>query len=831
MRVFSALLALALAPVPAHAQGQLLGELHNLVPPFTDETDELAVEDLNGDGVPDLFVANADQDRVHLNTGAGRFLHAAGALPVDDSYSQSVALGDVDSDGDADALVGKAPAFGTSKLLFNDGSAVFTDSSASLPPHAGSAEKVFLEDVDADGYLDVVLLHSTNAGALGFGYGTGSFVPGAGVPQRPILDGAIGDVDGDSDLDILVGLGTPSTGVPNELYKLVGSGYVLSPTTPVNFVPSYGVELADVDLDGDLDGVIGNSGLSRIYANDGLGNFTEALGALPPVLLSLPPVSVGDVDLDGDVDALISTTLFLNDGSGTFGLSTNPDLVGSSKRENLLADVDGDGDLDAFVSGGAQTVYGSLTFLNLNDGSGSFAPVVEDVPSPPPSSFAAAVADVDGDGDIDAFGGGGFNAVNRLLVNDGTGFFADASDQLPVTGTFNTGDVLLEDLDGDGDADVLRGNGGFNQLFRNEGTGTFVNTSLDLPQHQDDTEGLDAGDVDGDGDVDLLVANDGQNRLYRQLGDATFQDTGALPFEAGDTYDGALFDADGDGDLDVLFGNFSHSFPPVSGQNRLLLGDGAGAFVDVTETSLPAMSNKTTSLAVGDADADGDLDVFVGNALQQNNLLANDGSGGFADATAQLPPAGDQTYAVAFIDPDGDGDLDALSGNTGEEDVRFLENDGAGFFALAQDAIPRARFVNDFAVGDLDGDGDQDVLLSSRDHIRVWRSLDRQVAWGDAPRLGKTYTLEVYGPPGEPWFLAWSLAPASIPLVPFGTLRLALGPLKVDSSGFLDANGFASRSFVGPTDPVWVGSSLYWQQISGFELTFSNLELTTFADL
>ena len=122
----------------------------------------------------------------------------------------------------------------------------------------------------------------------------------------------------------------------------------------------------------------------------------------------------------------------------------------------------------------------------------------------------------------------------------------------------------------------------------------------------------------------------------------------------------AMGDVDGDGDLDLLIG---HTW----GSDMLLINDGAGGFsVDTSFQQLVDTSLATTpsvwGVAMGDVDGDGDLDVLIGRELKANQLLINDGAGGFS-VDASFPGGVANTHAVAMGDVDGDGDLDLLIGN------------------------------------------------------------------------------------------------------------------------------------------------------------------------
>jgi len=327
------------------------------------------------------------------------------------------------------------------------------------------------------------------------------------------------------------------------------------------------------------------------------------------------------------------------------------------------------------------------------------------------------------------------------------------------------------------------------RLLLNGGAGVFALAPPGtLPADSDPTHAVAFGDLDGDGDLDMYLGNAGtpsagQDRVYRQgVGGFTDVTASSLPPLLDETYAVALGDVDGDGDLDVLVGNTAGAGNPAGGQDRLLRNGGTGAFTDATAGNVPSLIGNTFAVSLGDVDEDGDLDAFVANYWQQSRLYVNDGTGSFSDATTSaLPSLVDFDRAVALADLDGDGDLDAFAGVTGRE--------------------------------------------------RVYRNLARQLSWRGIPRVGKPVTLDISGPPVGAWLLAASDVTASLPLPPFGTLRLFPLTTFVVAGGALDPQGRTSVSFPVPASPALVGFSLYWQALVGPPFRFTNLEVTTVTGL
>ena len=221
-----------------------------------------------------------------------------------------------------------------------------------------------------------------------------------------------------------------------------------------------------------------------------------------------------------------------------------------------------------------------------------------------------------------------------------------------------------------------------------------------LPQTRHETfvltGGLAAVDVDRDGAVDLFVTGGvAPSRMLRNRGDGSFDDvTAAYGLDAlVQPTNGATFaDYDGDGDLDLFVGHV-HAARALT-----LMRNDAGVFVDVTEAAGLLLPEDTVfSTALGDIDADGDLDLFVTYWLHwsvmdprpSRHLWCNQGDGTFADCSAGSGITGwfemdtDHSFTATFSDLDEDGRPDLLVASDFGRSAYFRAN-GPGTFEFVR---------------------------------------------------------------------------------------------------------------------------------------------------
>ena len=315
---------------------------------------------------------------------------------------------------------------------------------------------VVLEDLDADGDLDLLTSRADGLPFVSLNDGAGSFTPGPALPPAPaddLLYFGVADLDGDGFVDLVGHRGHGG------LYVAMGDGA---------------------------------GGFGDVLLVEGAGGDERGTEA----------IVLGDVDLDGDVDALTITShfededpsaepleLFLNDGAGALALAGRVDAVTSQAA--TLTDRDRDGDPDLFVLTNAFEGAAASVLLD-HDGTGWTTDV-----APALNADVTLVAmgvdsgDLDGDGAFDycasdlgppvcLFSAGGGTYVDGAAA---AGLHPDAYpyDHPPLSGW----SMDFADVDADGHLDVLHASG------------------------WDDVEphyGMGVGDVDGDGSVEAVLA-------------------------------------------------------------------------------------------------------------------------------------------------------------------------------------------------------------------------------------------------------------------------------------------------------------------------------------
>jgi hypothetical protein len=310
-----------------------------------------------------------------------------------------------------------------------------------------------------------------------------------------------------------------------------------------------------------------------------------------------------------------------------------------------------------------------------------------------------------------------------------------------VSGGLNANAVTLGDVNGDGKLDLVVANGyadntetnGAVSVLLGVGDGTFQ-SAVNYGSGGIDAVSVTTGDVNGDGKLDLIVTNqcvdvncaNGSVAVLLGNGDGTFQP--AVSYSSGGVYSEAVVVADvnRDGVPDVLVANQCIDNSCASGEVSVLLGNGDGTFQPAV--SYGSGGKTTNSLAVGDANGDGNPDLMVVNSCASSNdctqgtvaVLLGNGDGTFQPAVS-YGSGGEAADSVVIADVNSDGKLDlmvanqcASSSNCTSGTVAVLIGNGDGTFQPASGYGSGGPTAYSVAVGDINGDGKTDLIVANQ---------------------------------------------------------------------------------------------------------------------
>jgi len=308
--------------------------------------DGIVSGDFNGDGIPDLAVANlvGQSVTILLGDGKGGFASFGSGISIAGD-PMSIAAGDFNSDGNLDLAVVNATE-DTVGIYLGDGKGNFTLASSAWP--GAFPRQIIAADVNGDGIPDLIVLdNGQNIATVNvlLGDGTGNFTPVS--PALQVTSDsyymAVADFNGD---------GKPDLAIAECFSDLVaiyfGNGdgtFTPGPTLPtVSFVDA----IAAGDLNGDsvTDLAVTNAnGQVSVFLGNGDGTFTTAPAPTAGVVAGL--ISIGDMNGDGIPDLVVADTtstvaVLLGNGDGTFASSYNS-ATGTSPGAIVLADLNGDG--------------------------------------------------------------------------------------------------------------------------------------------------------------------------------------------------------------------------------------------------------------------------------------------------------------------------------------------------------------------------------------------------------------------------------------------------------------------------------------------------------
>jgi hypothetical protein len=425
-------------------------------------------------------------------------------------------------------------------------------------------------------------------------------------------------------------------------------------------------------------------------------------------------VALGDFNGDGKLDLAVANngsntvSTLLGTGTGSFGAKTD---FGTGTRPISIAvgDFNGDGKLDLAVANENNGGAGTVSIL-LGTGTGSFGAKTDFVTGPGP--WSVAVGDFNGDGNLDLAVANAGNILDpngttvSILLGTGTGSFGAKTDF--VTGS-SPRSVAVGDFNGDGKLDLAVANfiSSTVSILLGTGTGSFE-AKADFGTGSFPFS-IAVGDFNGDGKLDLAVANAGDDAVSILLGTGTGSFGAKTDFGTGNTpLSVAVEDFNGDGKLDLAVANQN------ANSVSILLGTGAGSFGAKTDFGT---GNLPLSVAVGDFNGDGNLDLAVANTASPTvSILLNTTpvvAYGFFSPKTDFA-TGNDPISVAVGDFNGDGKLDLAVANQGirTNTVSILLGTGTGSFGAKTDfgtGTPPASV----AVGDFNGDGKLDLAVAN----------------------------------------------------------------------------------------------------------------------
>ncbi|WP_165371571.1 FG-GAP-like repeat-containing protein [Pseudolysobacter antarcticus] len=680
--------------------------------------DAVAVADINGDGKPDLIVANNASNNlsVLLNTTANgatiptfsaQQTFSAGTGP------SSVTVADINGDGKPDLIVANY-GDGTVSVLRNTTATSATTSSFAAQQTfvtGLSAQAVSAADVNGDGRADLivanysdntvsVLLNTTTPGAAS----TPSF-----AAQHTFATGShpysvtTTDVNGDGKLDLVIAN-----------FSSQNISVLLNTTTPGATTPSFAagqtfatgsnpdfVSAADVNGDGKPDLLVANllgNTLSVLLNTTVPGATAPSFATQQSFATGTSPQSIAIVDINGDgkpdfitanynsssVSVILNTATL---GTATAGFATQQTFpTGSQTVFVTSADFNGDGKTDLLeVNYGVNTV--SVLLNNTAAGASIPSFAARQSVTSGSSPYAAAAADLNGDGKPDLIiANYGDNDVSVLFNTTATGAttLTFASPQTFATGNF-TQSIAIADLNGDGKPDLIvqsATDGNISVLLNTTATGAATPT---FAVRQNFAVGsiaffVAAADVNGDGKPDLIVANDGSNNVSVLLNTSS---AGILSFAAQQTFgvggnpkSVAITDLNGDGKPDIIVANNSDNSLSLL---RNTSTPGTLSFA-AAQTFAAATNSGALFVSVTSADVNGDgkpdliLTDYIGKKVLRLLNTTAPGATTLSFAAAQSFVVGTSPAWVTAADVNGDGKPDLIVANRGDSTLSVLLN-------------------------------------------------------------------------------------------------------------------------------------------------------------
>jgi PKD repeat protein len=714
--------------------------------------------DYDSDGDLDLITTGLYKTlrySIIYRNDAGNFINTSAGLSG--ITTGSVAWGDIDNDGELDVILAGYTSSGYVSKVYNNNGGVFTDLSAGLTGVNNCA--VAFGDYDNDGDLDILISGDTGSGYITKIY-RNDIQNHNTRPATPLDFSAINN-DGIISFNWTKSTDnqTPSDGISYNLY-VYESGTTKYSDPPHAFkqgnsmdgrqlTAKYGniqwkpegFQLKNLEFDKTYN--------CAVQAIDGgmMGSlFSQEQSFSLPVykpLTQAKSVTFSNIQLN-------QVTVSWTNGSGNYRAVFLIDKISSSADpvDNTTYA------LNSFTPGGWKCIYNgtgnSVTASGLVPGINYTVHVCEYNGPPGHEKYQTATAlqnpsgintsfsntgivlpyldyssatwgDYDNDGDLDLLLTGDYYdadyiPISRVYQNNGATFNDISANLIGV----NYGSAVWGDYDRDGDLDILltglnyteTDNTFVSKVYRND-NGSFFDINADLTG----VYGSSAlwGDYDNDGDLDILLTgtyDDGAfirhtTKVYRN-NNGVFKDIEA-GFREVSQGSVAWGDYDNDKDLDILMTGYV-GFKDI---RLLIYRNDSGSFTEI-ETNCRGVDHG--SVAWGDYDCDGDLDILLAGSDKDENKIADiyqNNNGIFTPINAGFEGITDGSVAWGDLNNDGLSDV-IISGNNGSKKTTSIYINDSGNFIRINTGITG---VSDGKVtpGDFDNDNDLDIIVTGHD--------------------------------------------------------------------------------------------------------------------
>lgn len=722
--------------------------------------------DYDNDTFLDLIIAGGTNDasyktKIYRNTGNNSFTEQTG-IAISGTSNSTIDWGDFDNDGDPDLIITGFNLFTPiTKIYRNEGNNSFTDlPSTGLPAvNNGSAK---WGDYDADGDLDILLtgytgFYSTHVTKIFRNNGDGTFTedlscifPGVGVSS-----GNWGDYDKDGDLDIMLTGNTADASIL-KIYRNDLGLINLSPSAPTGLTST--VTMSDVSLKwksvrtdntpykamtynlrvGTAPGAINvmspnslSTGFRKIVTSGNMGQDTTFLFKKLPFGVYYCSVQAVDNGFTGSA--------FSAEGTFTVSPIQDSSLSASTINSNslFLKWVRGNGDrcvvfakqsstglavpvnntgyiADPEIGFGSQ--IGTSGWYCVYNGRADSAVVTGLIAS---KQYSFHI--------IEYMGTFGNEQYFTVTADGNPGVFSTSrfTDQTAITltaGLYNN--VVWGDYDNDSFNDILIP--GFpTRIYRNNGDNTFEQkTDITLPSVNYGC--AEWGDYDRDGDLDIIITGTSDaslpvtspvTKIYRNDGNDIFTEQTSISLKQLFYSSVAWGDYDNDGDLDILLNGADGPSPNFTPVSKIYENNGNSTFTEQIQITLTGLYRG--SVRWTDYDNDGDLDIAMTGALMETQfntegifkLYRNNGNKTFTEQTLQGVTIESSNSATSWGDFDNDGDLDFMI--TAKGFMSLYENLGGNSFNNLWGVSLAYQGAAYAAWGDYDNDGFLDIILSN----------------------------------------------------------------------------------------------------------------------